>query len=409
MITHFISTLAYNLAFSVPDTRPCIENVLRQNRYLDNRSLETQFQKLIIEPMQSLTQPRRPTVIIVDALDECDDRQMVAEFIGIVAQAFRDHQLFLRFFFTSRVEEHIRSMFATSPALDVTYCLNLHDFNAGRDIHTFFRSRFATIYQQKHRLMRHVSLPWPSESDLDELVEKSSESFIFAFTLVNFVNDGSDLPHRKLRAALQTHSGLDPLYTQVLQSAPRGPYFTGVLETIITIAEPVSIMDLACLLQVEGGDVIHALQGVQSIIMVPEDDEQPVRLFHTSLRDFLTSRIRSGSFFINPVTSHLSIAADCLAVMVTHRGDIIYDIEMLEYAARSWCHHLLSAIKMGDGSDLLFSQDSAFGICTLTDFVSGAFDSWINSILLQGEIYKISQTLKLVLEVSILCLWCKII
>ena len=132
----------------------------------------------------------------------------------------------LRFFFTSRVEEHIRSKFAASPALDVTYCLRLQEFSADDDIHTFLRSRFVSIYQQKHRQIGNISLPWPSPRDLDELVTKSSGSFIFAFTLVNFVNDGSDLPHRKLRTALQGHSGLDPLYTQVLESASHSHHFT---------------------------------------------------------------------------------------------------------------------------------------------------------------------------------------
>ena len=46
--------------------------------------------------------------------------------------------------------------------------------------------------------MRNLTLPWPSEADLDEIVWRLAGSFIFAFTLVNFVNDGSDLPHRKL-------------------------------------------------------------------------------------------------------------------------------------------------------------------------------------------------------------------
>jgi hypothetical protein len=290
-------------------------------------------------------------------------------------------------------------MFAASPTLGVTYCLSLHDFNADGDIRTFFRSHFATIYQQKHRFMRDVSLPWPSERDLGTLVKNSSGSFIFAFTLINFVNDGSDLPHRKLCAALQSHSGLDPLYTQVLQSASCGHHFARVLQTIITIPEPLSVKDLACLLQIDGGDVIHALQGVQSIIMVPENDEQPVRLFHTSLRDFLTTLTRSHDFFINPVTSRLSVAADCLTVMTAHHGDIIYEIHILEYAARSWCHHLLSAVEEGAGSDSLFSQDDTF-MNALMGFVSVAFDPWINSIILQVQSGNIMATLNRVLQVS---------
>ncbi|KIM73967.1 hypothetical protein PILCRDRAFT_55410, partial [Piloderma croceum F 1598] len=143
-----------------------------------------------------------------------------------------------------------------------------------------------------------------------------------------------------LQTALQSHSGLDPLYTQVLESASHSHHFTQVLQTIIIIARPVSITGLACLLQIEGGDVIHALQGVQSIIMVPENGEQPVQLLHTSL-DFLTTQACSQHLFIDPATCHLSMATNCLSAMTAHHGDIIYKIEVLHYAAWKWCHHLL--------------------------------------------------------------------
>src|ERR1700691_2021355 len=277
-ITHFISTLAYNLAFSVPATKPYIENALKRDPHIAHRSLERQFRQLIIDPVRSVKGPLPPMVVTIDALDECDDRGMMADFIDIVTCAFRDHQLPLRFFFTSRVEEHIQKKFMVSSALAATHRLALQDFNADVDLRTFFRSRFSTIYEENRRLMRNIALPWPSESDLDELVERSAGSFIFAFTLVNFVNDGSDLPHRKLRAGLESHAGLDPLYSQVLQTAPHSPHFGRILQTIVTVRQPMSVADLECLLQIDAGDVIYALQGVQSILIIPENDIQPVRL-----------------------------------------------------------------------------------------------------------------------------------
>ena len=385
--------------------RPYIEDVLQRDHHILHQSHKHQFQQLIVEPIHLAMSPIRPMVIVVDALDECDNRQEIAEFIDIVACAFQESQmpLPLRFFFTSRVEEHIRSKFAASPALDVTCCLNLRDFSADNDIHTFLQSRFTTIYQQKCRQIGNISLPWLSQGDLDKLVTKSMGSFIFAFTLVNFVSDGSDLPHRKLQIALQSHSGLDPLYTQVLESAKSASHshhFTRVLQTIIIIAIPISIMDLACLLQIEGGDVIHALQGVQSIIMVPEDDEQPVRLLHTSLRDFLTTQARSQHLFINPATCHLSMATDCLSAMTAHHGDVNYYTGILRYAARNWCYHLLSAVKEGGGVYLL-SQDDAF-VNTLISFLSRSFDPWMNSIIFQIHINGIVEMVDSLLQVGII-------
>ena len=135
--------------------------------------------------------------------------------------------------------------------------------------------------------------------------------------------------------------------------------------------------------------------------MVPEDDEQPVRLLHTSLRDFLTTQARSQHHFINPVTCHLSMATDCLSAMTAHHGDIIYEIKILDYASRNWCHHLVSTVKEGEGGVYLLSQDDAF-MNALIDFVSGSFDSWMNTIIFQMDIKDIVKILGSLLQVSII-------
>ena len=179
--------------------------------------------------------------------------------------------------------------------------------------------------------MSSILQPWPSDAILTELVNKSSGSFIFAFTLVNFVKDRSDLPHRKLEAALQGHTGLDPLYAQVLRTTPRSAHFVRTFETIMIVHKRLSVVDVAYLLQIDTGDVVHALLRVQSILIIPEDDISPILPFHTSLRDFLTMRAHSHDLFINPSVCHLSIASDCLAVMVAHNG---YNI--LEYKQLAW-------------------------------------------------------------------------
>jgi hypothetical protein len=118
--------------------------------------------------------------------------------------------------------------------------------------------------------------------------------------------------------------------------------------------EQLSVVDLAYLFQIETGDVIHALLGVQSILVVPDDDESPIRPFHTSLRDFLTTKARSNELFINPPVRHLSIASDCLAVMVVHNGDDFSAHKGLKFACRSWSHHLLLAIQQEGGDNFFF-------------------------------------------------------
>ena len=68
-ITHFISTLAYNLAFSVPATRPYIESALQKDHHIVYRSVDHHFRTLVADPIRSVIMPPLPMVVVVDALD----------------------------------------------------------------------------------------------------------------------------------------------------------------------------------------------------------------------------------------------------------------------------------------------------------------------------------------------------
>ena len=165
------------------------------------------------------------------------------------------------------------------------------------------------------------------------------------------------------------------------------------------VEEHLSIADLTCLFGIEAGDVVHALLGVQSILIVPENDGQPVRPFHTSLRDFLTTKSRSNDLFIHPATRHLMIASDCLTAMTVHNGDEFWEREGLTFASCYWYHHLLNALEEEGGDNLLFSQHGAFMMNKLTGFVSRSFDPWIDSIIIQEMFLTMSSRLGSVLSI----------
>jgi hypothetical protein len=318
-------------------------------------------------------------VILIDALDECDDKELMAEFIEIITDACRGNNPFpFRIFFRSRVEEHLRKKLESPLAHSVIYPLALPDFDASGDIHKFFQSRFATIYQENHRLMRDIPLPWPSYWDLENLVKKAMGSFVFANTLINSVNDGSDLPHRKLSVALTAHAGLDPLYTQVLSATPRSQNFDRVISTIMLLKYPLSVVSLGHLLHLETADILHAILGIQSILFIPGDDDEPVQLFHTSLRDFLMAKTRSQDFFIEPPICHLWIAIDCLKIMVIPLdGEIMFDGKVPGYAWKNWCYHIDQWLTEGEGNIDPSVSDSLMHC--LTNFVSQSFDFWVNT------------------------------
>jgi len=322
-------------------------------------------------------------IIVIDALDECDDRELMTNFIEAIIGAFQgDHQLPLRVLITSRVEEHIQDALKTTAALSAVHRLSLTDFDARHDIHTFFQKHLSVLYDRKCHLMGGVALPWPSLKDLDTLAEKSDGSFLFATILIKLIG-GRGLPQDNLRKALTAQDGLDPLYTQVLTDAPRDRNFERVVGTVMLLTRPISITFLAHLLELRSADIVQTLAGLQSVLIIPGRDDEHIRLFHTSLRDFLTSPERSRDFFI-PQIRHLWIAADCLRVLMKRPTDDIFYGNRDRYACFNWCHHLDKGVTLGS-KDLHGFLEEVPLVGTLKEFASKSMDVWLNTSLLEGH------------------------
>src|ERR1700760_2443106 len=96
-------------------------------------------------------------VIIVDAVEQCSDTELIVEFIGILIEALREnHQLPLRVIISSRVEKHISKKIEFDAARPVTHNLALNEFDARLDIHTYLQSCFSIIYDREPWLMGNI-------------------------------------------------------------------------------------------------------------------------------------------------------------------------------------------------------------------------------------------------------------
>jgi hypothetical protein len=401
-IARFIRTLAYHISVSIPATQPFLEDVLRHDPLVLNQALEDQFQKLLLAPISALTEPVPSMTIIVDALDECDDGELAASFVEIVILAASVRQLPFQFLFTSRIEEHIRAKFESRIASPVVFTLSLKDFDASDDIRTYYGSRFLRVYEDNLPVMRSVPWPWPSYSDLDKLIEMTSGSFIFANTVVNFVNDGSMPPNEKLAEALHGRVGLDALYSQILSPTHGNSRIERVIGTVMVLQELLSVVHLASLLHLDKAAVRHALMKIQSILVIPASDEEDIQLVHTSLRDFLVSKERSQKFYIDPPAQHFSITIDCLRVMAASSSEFFLDGYGELYSSSNWCYHFNKGLQER-GSDSIL--DWQLLMKCLTEFAFQSFALWVNTTLhydrreLHEQLKDITTQLKVSLKV----------
>ena len=277
----------------------------------------------------------------VDALDECDDKAEMAAFIDVLLNALPGRSyLPFRILLTSRVEEHIWKRFVHAEARFL-YHLDLVDFNARSDIQVYFKREFARIFDENYQVMQRIQKPWPSVKDLTELSNKAGSSFAFAMTLIQFVG-GNAMPHKALQCLLESGAdGLDSLYKQVLSSASGTAALHQILGTIMTMKNNQSISFLSSLLNLQHEEVILELLRVQSIIKIPGHDNQPIMLYHTSLRDFLTIKSRSEQYFIDPPLQHLHLAILCLKHLAEYPSKDFFEGGVVNYACFNWPHHIV--------------------------------------------------------------------
>ncbi|KDQ51877.1 hypothetical protein JAAARDRAFT_703682, partial [Jaapia argillacea MUCL 33604] len=332
-ISKFFPTIAQQLAISHAFIRADMHNILTEDPSILDKDPQHQFTTLILDTIRRYAGSFPTPIVVVDALDECE-HQDADRLIDLLLKALNDchlptadqctpicnHHLPIRFFVTSRTDtyEPFRWDASIRP-------LNLWDHSANAAIREFFVMELTNIRKKKHTLIAAKDA-WPSQLQLDSLVEKAAGLFIYASTLVKFVEGKGGRPDEKLEEVMEHHTGLDTLYRQVLFDAacsgePRlMALFRCIIETLLFLRDPFGVNDLACLLRVKPEDICAALEGCGSIIIVPDVSGmtgfQPViQLCHASLADFFMEKSRSDSYFVDAGEGHIHILNDCIQII----------------------------------------------------------------------------------------------
>jgi hypothetical protein len=290
---------------------------VEDNPSILDRSLSSQLQKLIIEPCQQIN-PRRPAVIVIDGLDECEGQDIQQEILRSIGNAIHGEYLPLRFLIASRPELHIRDIF-TGPRLNrCHHPLNIEQSFA--DVRTYLVDEFTRIYAEHYDTMAMVPSPWPAAEVIAELVNKSSGYFIYASTVVKFIDDKDFRPTDRLRIIMgiakptseSPFSSLDQLYTHILVNVPQTtwPRLLRIL-TVIVAKLNLTVPHVEQLLNLGPGDVQLALRGLYSIVKMPAfNDDAHITVHHASFLDFLDNPTRSGMFYVGGPQQRMDLACD---------------------------------------------------------------------------------------------------
>ncbi|ESK86790.1 nwd2 [Moniliophthora roreri MCA 2997] len=330
--TYFIPTIAYQLACRIPELNVAMTEVIQQNPGILYSSFDIQFTELLANSywlaielhgrdwISHLT--RR--VIVIDGIDECETRRTITQrllrygeirpqdVIPPIASILAENLPF-RFLLFSRPEPCIREALEAASFGPHMWHLGLGDsLEARRDIETFLRNEFSSIRTNPRNV--NVEFPdiWPAPGVIDKLVDKACGQFIYAATVLKFVNDEYSQPIKQLSIVLglsptlkgnSPFKDLDVLYRQILSSNPDQCEVMRILHALLWLQAfpcdmlPPNPKNIGKLLGLEKGEVSAMLRGMHSVLEVGGPDTD-IWILHLSFLDFLCQKSRSGPYHI---------------------------------------------------------------------------------------------------------------
>jgi NACHT domain len=378
-------TIAFQLAHSDDEFKKVILDAVQEDMTLGTKTLLPQLSALIITPLLKVHPNRRATLIILDALDECEENGAVEILRLLFSHGTRIP--FLRILITSRPEHHISSVFDEAPNVVKRI---LHDIEGSvieQDIRFYLRTELSKI---PHNLRLRMGPNWISEDEINLLTEKSGKLFVYAATSIRFIGDNRVRnPRRHLHLILSTQTGqkigatpytqLDNLYMGVLLKSLSDSNRRDVVErfqvvvgSIIFLREPLPLSSLARFVQYEIEEIDAALYHLGSVIIPASNEDDAPHIYHPSFRDFVmdASRCSDPDLLIVPSPNqerrHVIRCFELLAGSLKRDIAGISDPSLLNeevdgfeekvreailpevrYACRYWAFHL-SCVELGD-------------------------------------------------------------
>ncbi|KAG7094247.1 hypothetical protein E1B28_007852 [Marasmius oreades] len=258
----------------------------------------------LVQEQPSLPQSvhKHPNLVIIDGLDECNDGDTQLRLISILMSAYQQSpHLPLRLLICSRPESWIREAFDLPNNCILTKHIKLDDsYLPNKDIEQYFRSEFANIRTNTKYKQVEFPNPWPSEADIQRLVENASAQFIYATTAMKVVKAEFFNPIKQLRIILDHPSNrisskspfpeLDNLYHIILSTNPEQDTLLSILSAILLLpgtAKNPEFIEL--LLGFSPGEVDLSLRGMHSVLKIC-GPKYNIQVYHTSFTDYLCTK-----------------------------------------------------------------------------------------------------------------------
>ncbi|KAF4617825.1 hypothetical protein D9613_006345 [Agrocybe pediades] len=330
-----VATLAYQLYCAFPGTQVQTEilSTIQNDPLIVKKTLQQQFTSLIIQPLKTyfvkdqITQGRVPFVIVIDGLDECSDRSAQKAILTALADSVRLSDFRIPIFIASRPERDIKLSFSSKhlKSVHTRISLDLEDRDdTNSDIRLYLFDKFADIKDDfnDRTTGRKLVYDWPGDEIVERLVGKSSGQFIYAATVIRYVESTRHRPDHRLEVVLSLRpdngdhpfAELDALYTMILESVLNIEKVLRVL-SLYFMDLSLSCSTIEELLLYDEGEVETLFCDMAALVQISEpkndflrrnrtyDPEHSpsfhLRVLHASLTDYLLDAARSKQFHID--------------------------------------------------------------------------------------------------------------
>lgn len=381
------STIAAQLAREVPGLAFHIRDAIAKYGNIGEQALCDQWRHLILQPLAKLNEsliplsglvPSLSPIVVIDALDECEDNSEIEEILRLLLEAKDLDMVRLRIFVTSRPEMPIRIGFSEMPRIvhhdEILHTVPRHLIE--RDISIFLKHHLARIRQ-----VHFLDKDWPRDETIQSLVQKADRLFIYAATACRFLHD-DQFPQKRLeemlrdrRTAYSSVKGLDNMYSLILSklfiedhheaNEEMARLFRKVVGSVIILFDALSISALAKLFDISTTETKQTFKHLHSVLSIPESETSPIQMFHLSFHDFLldNERCPDPRLWISEKAVHKDLFSCCLDLLSKNlrrdicnlkepgafASDVNKDIVALhlpaavQYACRYWVAHFQAA------------------------------------------------------------------
>ncbi|GAB1524351.1 hypothetical protein RhiTH_007504 [Rhizoctonia solani] len=321
-VKHIIPSIAYQLArFSLPFWL-ALDKALEADPDTHTLALETQYKKLIVEPLlASQDSLPRSFIVVIDALDECENEGIVGQILDLLLST--KYTLSVRYLMSSRPEKEITQRMENCGNANDNPRLVLHELDAD--------SVKTDIQAYIHHELRDVPL---TDDQRQTVARRCGALFIYASTICRYIRQAHEMDDLEEALNLITNSTaipmkqdnknvIDDLYSTILLTAfhkseiveMRETKMRDILETVVCAIEPMTLDTIGQVTGLKNAEQVdRLLKPLRSVLNVGKENKLVTPL-HASFPDFMLSKDRSKGLWCERGKRHAEMAKICLELI----------------------------------------------------------------------------------------------